>query len=238
MADVRNHRVVSHAEWLAASEKFLVKEKEFTRKRDELSRMRRELPWERVEKNYVFDGPNGKETLAALFENRSQLIVYHFMFPPEWSEGCKHCSFWADSFNGIPIHLNHRDVTFVAVSRAPFDKIEAFRKRMGWSFKWLSSFNTDFNYDFQASFGEDDLKRGTAYYNFGQLDPGMTDREGTSVFYKDEGGNIFHTYSTYARGIDLMNAAYNYLDLAPTGRDEENLSASQAWVRHHDRYDK
>lgn len=234
---IKNHPVVSHEEWLAARTAFLAKEKEFTRLRDELSRQRRALPWERVGKQYVFDGPNGRETLTELFENRSQLVVYHFMFPPDWDEGCLHCSFWADNFNGIDVHLNHRDVAFVVISRAPLAKIEPFKKRMGWSFKWVSSSSSDFNYDYQASFTPEEVETGTAFYNYVKTDPGLTDREGISVFHKDENGAVFHTYSCYARGIDMMNAAYHYLDLVPKGRDEEDLEDSQAWVRHHDRYE-
>jgi len=214
----------------------LAKEKEFTRLRDELNRERRLLPWEKVEKRYVFDGPKGKETLADLFENRSQLVVYHFMFTPEWNEGCPHCSFWADNFNDIIVHLNQRDVTMVAISRAPLAKLEAFKKRMGWSFKWLSSSDTDFNYDYQASFKADEVKAKSAFYNYRQADVGHVDREGTSVFYKAANGDIFHTYSAYARGIDMMNTAYHYLDLVPKGRDEDKLEFTQAWVRHHDKY--
>ncbi len=233
---IKNHSVVSHEEWLAARTAFLAKEKEFTRLRDELSRQRRELPWERVDKQYVFDRPNGKKTLVELFENRSQLIVYHFMFPPDWEEGCLHCSFWADNFNGIDIHLNHRDVAFIAISRAPLTKIEPFKQRMGWSFKWLSSFHSDFNFDYHASFTPEEVQAGAAFFNYAQSDPGLTDREGISVFYKDESGAVFHTYSCYARGIDMMNAAYHYLDLVPKGRDEEGHEDPQDWVRHHDRY--
>ena len=234
---IKNHRVVSHEEWLAARTAFLAKEKEFTRLRDELSRRRRELPWETVEKRYVFDGPSGEEALTELFENRSQLIVYHFMFNPEWDEGCLHCSFWADNFNGIPVHLNHRDVTFVAISRAPLAKIDAFKKRMGWSFKWVSSFRTDFNSDFQASFTPEEIRNGSAFYNYSRTDPNDEDREGVSVFHKDASGRVVHTYSAYARGIDMLNGAYHYLDLVPKGRDEEGLEGPQDWVRHHDNYE-
>ncbi|HEX9162702.1 MAG TPA: thioredoxin family protein, partial [Thermoanaerobaculia bacterium] len=233
MTDSIQHPVVSHDEWLAARTAFLKREKEFTHFRDDLSRQRRELPWERVEKSYVFDTPNGKKTLSDVFAGRSQLVVYHFMFPPEWGAGCKHCSFWADNFNGVTVHLNHRDVTFVAISRAPVEKLGAFKKRMGWSFDWLSSGNTDFNYDFGASFTQESVDRGTAVYNYG-IDPGFTDREGVSVFYKDQSGAIFHTYSCYARGIDMMNTAYHYLDVVPKGRDEDPKD-TQSWVRHHDR---
>jgi predicted dithiol-disulfide oxidoreductase (DUF899 family) len=235
-SSIKEHPVVSPDEWLSARTALLAKEKEFTRLRDELSRQRRDLPWEKVGKSYVFEGPGGKQTLAELFEERSQLVVYHFMFSPAWDEGCPHCSFWADNFNGIPIHLNHRDVTFVAVSRAPLSKIEPFKRRMGWNFKWVSSDENDFNYDYQASFTPDQVSSGAPVYNFATISPGTTDREGVSVFYKNESGTVFHTYSSYARGIDLLNTAYNYLDLVPKGRDEDGLSWTQAWVRYHDRY--
>ena len=235
-SSIKDHQVVSREEWLSARTAFLAKEKEFTRLRDELSRQRRALPWVTVDKPYVFDGPNGKETLAELFEQSSQLVVYHFMFPPEDDEGCPHCSFWADSFNGSSVHLPHRDVSFVAISRAPLSKIELFKQRMGWGFKWVSSFQSDFNFDYQASFTPEEVKSGTAFFNYVRTDPGMMDREGISVFYKDESGAIFHTYSCYARGIDMMNATYQYLDLVPKGRDEQGLEDPQAWVRYHDRY--
>jgi len=235
--DITNHLVVSHEEWLAARTAFLAQEKEFTRLRDELSQERRALPWEKVDKPYVFDGQDGQETLAALFDHRSQLIVYHFMFPPEWDEGCLHCSFWADSFNGSGVHLKHRDVSFVAISRAPLSKIEPFKQRMGWNFKWVSSFQSEFNFDYFVSFTPEQMQSGTAFYNYRTTDPGVTDREGISVFYQDANGTIFHTYSCYARGIDMMNATYQYLDLAPKGRDEEHLEDAQAWVRHHDQYE-
>ena len=234
---VGKHRVVSHKAWIEARRKFLAKEKKFTRLRDELSRQRRALPWEKVDKEYVFDGPKGRETLPELFDGRSQLIVYHFMFAPEWNEGCKHCSFWADNFNGLGIHLNHRDASFVAISRAPLAKIEAFRKRMDWSFKWVSSGQNDFNYDYQASFAPQEVESGAAFYNFSKFDVGVSDREGVSVFYRDPGGAVFHTYSSYARGIDMLNTAYHYLDLVPKGRDEDGLEFTQSWVRHHDRYE-
>jgi len=231
------HRVVSHQQWLSARQAFLAKEKEFTRLRDELSRQRRELPWEKVERPYLFDGPRGQETLPDLFGKRSQLVVYHFMFSPEWEEGCPHCSFWADNFDGIAVHLAHRDVAFVVISRAPLAKLEAFEKRMGWSFKWVSSGRTEFNHDLQVSFTPEERKDGTAVYNYAREDPGFADREGVSVFFRDEKGAVFHTYSCYARGIDLLNGAYNFLDLVPRGRDEDGLEFTQAWVRHHDRYE-
>jgi predicted dithiol-disulfide oxidoreductase (DUF899 family) len=229
-----NHTIVSHEEWLEASTEFLAKEKEFTRLRDELSAQRRELPWEEVTKSYVFEGLQGKRSLRDLFGGRSQLIVYHFMFGPDWEAGCPHCSFWADNFDPVIVHLNQRDVTMVAISRAPLAKIEAYRKRMGWSFEWLSSAGGDFNFDFQASFRPEDLAKGEVFYNFRTQAHTGSEREGASVFYKDQ-GRIFHTYSTYARGIDLMNTAYNYLDIAPKGRDEQGRS--QFWVRRRDEYE-
>jgi predicted dithiol-disulfide oxidoreductase (DUF899 family) len=231
-----DHPVVSHEQWLAARTALLAEEKAFTRQRDALSRQRRALPWERVEKAYTFDGPNGRVSLADLFGRSSQLIVYHFMYPPDWDEGCPHCSFWADSFDGADVHLRHRDTAFVAISRAPLAQIAPFQARMGWSFRWLSSFDSDFNFDYQASFTPEALASGQAYYNFGTIDPDMSDREGISVFYKDASGAISHTYSCYARGIDMVNAAYQLLDLTPKGRDEAELDDPQAWVRHHDRY--
>jgi len=234
-SEVSKHPVVSREQWMSDRKAFLAKEKEFTRLRDDLSRQRRELPWVKVEKEYVFEGPKGKEKLADLFENRSQLIVYHFMFSPEWDAGCPHCSHWADNFNGVIVHLNHRDVTMVAISRAPYSKLAAYEKRMGWSFKWLSSHDNDFNFDYHVSFTPDELKK-KALYNYTMQDPGSADREGTSVFFKDRSGNVFHTYSTYARGIDMMNVDYQYLDLVPKGRDEGDRGPY--WVRRHDEYDR
>jgi predicted dithiol-disulfide oxidoreductase (DUF899 family) len=233
---IRGHQVLSHEGWIEARRELLSREKEFTRLRDEVSRARRALPWEKVEKSYVFDGPDGPQTLSDLFRGRSQLVVYHFMFAPEWDEGCPHCSFWADSFDGTDVHLAHRDVTFVAISRAPLERIEPFRKRMGWSFRWLSSAGSDFNHDFSASFTPEEISEGRDFYNYTPAGAGMPDREGASVFARDEEGAVFHTYSCYARGIDLLNTAYNILDLVPKGRDEDGLEFTQAWVRHHDRY--
>ncbi len=233
---LKNHRVVSNEEWTTARTAFLAKEKEFSRLRDELNRQRRDLPWVKVEKPYVFDGPEGKVSLAELFENRSQLIVYHFMFDPEWDEGCKHCSFWADHFDGASIHLNHRDSTLVVISHALLPRIEAFKKRMGWKFKWVSAFHNEFNYDFHVSFTPEDLRKGTATYNYAPMRDEDSEREGLSVFYKDASGAIYHTYSTYARGIDLLNGTYNFLDLTPKGRDEDGPEGPQYWVEYHDRY--
>jgi predicted dithiol-disulfide oxidoreductase (DUF899 family) len=234
----KDHAVVSPEEWLLARTALLAMEKEFTRLRDELSRQRRELPWVRVDKAYVFDGPRGQETLSELFERRRQLVVYHFMFSPTSDEGCKHCSFWADHFDGMRVHLNHRDVTLVAISRAPLAKIESFRKRMGWSFKWVSASETTFNYDYNVSFAPGESGKGTAFYNYSKTEIGATEREeaGTSVFYKDVSGVIYHTYSCYARGIEILNGTYHCLDLVPKGRDEDGLKSPQAWVQFHDRY--
>ena len=230
------HAIVPHDEWIAARKRLLAEEKRFNRQRDELSRKRRELPWERVAKSYVFDGPKGKESLGDLFAGSSQLIVYHFMFGPDWDAGCPSCSFWADNFNGIPLHLKQRDVSFVAISRAPLPKLEAYRKRMGWSFKWLSSHGTDFNRDFQVTFTPEEMRAEKGYYNYEYRKPPASEMVGISVFHKDDSGTIFHTYSTYARGVDMLNCAYHYLDLVPKGRDEANLPYTQSWVRRHDEY--
>jgi len=233
---VEGPRVVSQAEWLAARKELLSKEKEFTRLRDELSRQRRELPWERVGKEYAFDGQNGKETLADLFGGQSQLIVYHFMFGPRWEEGCPSCSLLSDHIDGSVVHLAARDVSLVVVSRAPLPQIEAFKKRMGWRFKWVSSHGNDFNRDYHVSFTKEDLAKGQMYYNYAMQQFPSEEGPGASVFYKDGAGNIFHTYSSYGRGLDMMIGAYNWLDLAPKGRDEDGLAYTMAWVRHHDKY--
>jgi predicted dithiol-disulfide oxidoreductase (DUF899 family) len=233
---MEKHRVVSREEWLRERIALLAREKAFDRERDALARERRALPWVKVEKSYAFDGPRGKASLADLFGKRSQLAVYHFMFAPEWDAGCKHCSFWADSFNPLPVHLAHRDVSLVAVSRAPLVKIEAFKKRMGWTFPWFSSHGSEFNYDFGVSFTPEAMKSGKAIYNYTQPERNNADREGMSAFHKNARGEIFHTYSTFARGIDLLNSAYNFLDLMPKGRDEDALEFTQSWVRHHDQY--
>ncbi len=229
-------RVVPQAEWLAARKELLRKEKEFTRLRDELSRQRRELPWEKVEKQYIFEGPSGPETLADLFGDRSQLIVYHFMFGPGWKEGCPSCSLLADHFDGSVAHLAARDVRLVVVSRAPLAQIEAFKKRMDWRFKWVSSYGNNFNRDYHVSFTKDEVEKGEMYYNYTTGKFPSEEGPGTSVFYKDAAGQIFHTYSAYARGLDMMIGAYNWLDLTPKGRDEDGLAYTMAWVRHHDRY--
>lgn len=230
------HKMVSKEKWRESRKLLLAKEKEFTRLRDELSQQRRDLPWEAVSKEYVFEGRNGKQTLSELFDGRSQLVVYHFMFGPDWEAGCPHCSQWADSFNGCIVHLNQRDVTMLAISRAPYKKLAAYKKRMGWNFKWVSSFETDFNFDYHVSFTPEELANKEAFYNFTLQDPHSSEREGISVFYKDSPGSVFHTYSTYARGIDMLSVDYQYLDLVPKGRDE--AGRGPFWVRRHDEYGK
>ncbi len=234
--NVKDHKVVPAEDWLKTRKELLAKEKEFTRLRDELTQIRRDMPWEKVEKNYVFDGPRGKESLADLFDGKSQLIVYHFMFDPGWPEGCKSCSYWIDNINGIAIHLKHRDAMSVAIAHAPFETIEPFRKRMGWGIKFVSAFNMDFNYDYHVSFTPEEMKQEKVFYNFGMSKRFSSEGPGISVFYKDEKGNIFHTYSTFGRGLDMLNVAYHYMDLLPKGRDEAGLKGTQAWVRHHDKY--
>ena len=194
------------------------------------------MSWERVEKSYQLEGPRGAFSLADLFDGRSQLIVYHFMFGPDWEEACKSCSFWADNFNGIPIHLNHRDVTLTAVSRATLAKINAYKKRMGWSFPWVSSHGSEFNFDYHVSFTTEEEAAGKAYYNYAVRPIDVSDEQGISVFYKDERGEVFHTYSCHGRGIDMVNSAYQFLDLVPKGRDEDGFKFSMEWLRRHDQY--
>jgi predicted dithiol-disulfide oxidoreductase (DUF899 family) len=232
------HKIVSHDEWTAARKAYLIEEKAFSRARDALARKRRELPWERVDKRYLFDGPDGKETLADLFDGKSQLIVYHFMLGPGWEAGCPSCSYLADHFDGAVVHLAQRDVAFVVISRAPLAEIEKFKKRMGWRFKWVSSYGSDFNHDYQVSVSPQEKATSKVLYNYEIIEKFPSDeRPGASVFYKDEAGEVFHTYSTYGRGLDILIGTYNFLDLAPKGRDEEGLAHSMAWVRHHDRYE-
>jgi predicted dithiol-disulfide oxidoreductase (DUF899 family) len=230
------HPVVSRQDWLAARKTLLAKEKAFTHERDALSKQRRELPWVKVTEGYPFEGAQGKVKLADLFAGCSQLIVYHFMLGPDWEEGCPSCSFWADNFDGIPIHLAHRDVSLVAVSRAPYKKIAAYRKRMGWTFPWVSSFGSTFNSDYGVSPSPERAAAGTLEYNYAPMEF-SDEMPGVSVFYRDAGGDIFHTYSAYARGLDMLNGAYHYLDLAPKGRDEAKLEWTMAWLRRHDQYE-
>jgi predicted dithiol-disulfide oxidoreductase (DUF899 family) len=237
VSGVRNHAVVSHEAWLEARKEFLKKEKEFTKLRDQLNQQRCELPWEKVGKQYIFEGPDGTETLADLFAGKSQLLVWHFMFGPDWKEGCSHCSFWADTFNGNIVHLKQRDTTMIAISRAPLNNIEPFKKRMGWTFKWVSSADTDFNFDYQASVRPEELKAKKVFYNYREIEPFSDQLHGASAFYKDNEGDVFHTYSTYARGVDMLNGAFQYLDLTAKGRDEDwSSDHPSGWVRHHDKY--
>lgn len=226
------HRIVSAAEWLDASRALLAEEKEFTRRRDELSRRRRELPWVKVEKDYVFDAPEGKVSLADLFGGKGQLVVQHFMFGPDWNEGCPSCSFWTDNFIGIVPHLAHRDTAFVLVSRGPIDRLEVYRKRMGWPLRWVSSAHNDFNVDFGVSAppGAKEMA-----YNFGTGIEEMTEKQGFSALRRED-GEIYRTYSTYARGVDMLNGAYNLLDLTSKGRDEDGFPFPMTWVRRHDKY--
>ncbi|MFN8573014.1 MAG: DUF899 family protein [Gemmatimonadaceae bacterium] len=231
---IRDHAIVSHDDWVKARVTLLQREKAFSRARDELYRARRDLPWELMEKSYAFETPEGTQSLGDLFAGKRQLVVYHFMFAPGAKEGCKHCSFWAEHFDSLGAHLGTRDTRFVVISRAPLQTLDAFKARMGWRFPWYSSGDGDFNYDLGVSFRPEDAAQGRAVYNYAPGERG-TDREGVSVFYRDEEGKVFHTYSSYARGIDLLNTTYNVLDLTPKGRDEEP-GAAQAWVRFKDRY--
>jgi predicted dithiol-disulfide oxidoreductase (DUF899 family) len=232
------HQTVSREQWTAARQALLVQEKELTRLRDQVSAVRRELPWVKVEKNYVFDGPNGKETLADLFAGRSQLVVKHFMLGPGWEEGCVGCSFGTDHLEGALVHLEHHDVTVVMVSRAPLAEIETFRRRMGWHVKWVSSFGGDFNYDFNVSFTPEQVASGKVPYNYGLTDRAGEEMPGMSVFHKDADGQIAHTYSTYARGGEVMLSTYSVLDMTPNGRNETGPNHNLGdWVRLHDRYD-
>ena len=228
--------VVSHDEWVEARKAFLTKEKEFTRLRDEISRERQSLPWEKVEKEYVFQGPRGDVALADLFDGKSQLIVYHFMYGPDWDAGCKSCSFLADHFNPAIVHLNQRDVSMVAVSKAPLGTLDDYKKRMGWDFDWVSSFHNDFNHDFNVSFTEEELERGAVYYNYEIQGFSSTEAPGASVFFKDGDGVVYHTYSVYQRGLDMFLTAYHYLDLVPKGRDESDLPFTMEWIKRHDEY--
>ena len=231
------HQVVSPKKWLAARKALLVAEKKFTRLHDRLKARRRALPWTRVEKDYVFDGPEGRETLAELFAGQHQLIVYHFMFGPDWREGCPHCSFWADHFDGPGPHLAQRDTTFVVISRAPLKKLAAFQRRMGWKFKWVSSARNDFNFDFHVSFTPEDVRTGNICYNYAKFGMASDELPGVSTFYRDRQGAVYHTYSSFARGIEQCNTTYHLLDLTARGRDE-NPERPQDWVHYHDQYRK
>jgi predicted dithiol-disulfide oxidoreductase (DUF899 family) len=231
---MKNHTIVSQEEWLIARKELLAKEKEFTHLRDQLSAERRELPWVKVDKDYVFDGKEGEQNLTDLFGDKSQLMIYHFMLGPDWDEGCPSCSFWADNFNGIDIHLAHRDIAFLAVSRGNYEKLASYKKRMGWSFKWMSSLNSDFNYDMGVSFSAEEKENNETTYNYRKQPYFIDELQSVSVFYKNDQGEIFHTYSTYSRGIDILNGAYNYIDLAPKGRDEGD--GIMNWLHRHDQY--
>jgi predicted dithiol-disulfide oxidoreductase (DUF899 family) len=232
-------KVVSRTEWLAARKELLPKEKEFNRMRDALSAERRKLPMVKVDKTYTFEGPNGRASLLELFDGRRQLIVHHFMFDPSWTEGCRSCSYMADNYEGGLVHLLARDTSFVTISRAPVANIEAFKKRMGWKFKWLSSYGSDFNYDFHVTL---DPTKGSTEYNYEDMSKdkpgygGIGERPGMSVLLRD-GSEVFHAYSTYQRGLDMLIGTYNFLDLTPLGRQEEGLKHGMSWVHHHDKYE-
>ena len=231
---MENPKVVSHQEWLKARLELLAAEKELMRQRDALTHRRMAMPWERVEKRYVFDTLEGRRTLADLFEGRRQLLVQHFMLGPGWEQGCPSCSFMADHTDGMSVHLQHRDITLLAVSRAPLAEIERFRQRMGWQFKWVSSHGSDFNHDFHVSFTPEETK-GEVYYNYAIQPFECEELPGISVFYRDDAGEVFHTYSAYRRGVEAMMGTYSLVDLTPKGRNERD--GPMAWVRHHDRYD-
>jgi predicted dithiol-disulfide oxidoreductase (DUF899 family) len=233
-SSIANHRIVSQEQWVAERKKLLARERELTHLRDQIARERRALPWVRIDKLYTFDAPDGKRTLADLFEGRNQLMVQHFMLAPGWEQGCASCSFMADHTDAMNVHLAHRDVTFVAISRAPLAEIERFRRRMGWQFNWVSSFGSDFNRDFHVSFTAEE-EHGQVCYNYDTQPFECEEMPGISVFYRDAAGEIFHTYSTYRRGVEAMMGTYNLLDLTPKGRDERD--GPMAWVRHHDRYE-
>lgn len=238
ITEMQTPPVVSAQEWLAARKELLAQEKELTRQRDAVDAARRALPWVKVEKEYVFDGPGGKVTLAELFDGRSQLIVQHFMFGPGWKEGCVGCSFKSDHIDGALPHLEHHDVSFVSVSRAPLADIEVFRKRMGWRFRWVSSHGSDFNYDFHVSFTEAEIAARQVYYNYKTQPYESDERSGDSVFYRDESGQVYHTYSTFGRGDEMLDTAYMYLDMTPKGRNETGPQFNlMDWVKHHDGYD-
>lgn len=230
------NQIVSHQEWLERRKAFLEKEKQFTQARAALAQERQALPWEKVDKTYAFKDAEGDVSLTDLFDGRSQLVVYHFMFGPDWEQGCPSCSYLADHFEPTVIHLNQRDVTLVAISRTSTENIHAFKSRMGWTFPWVSSLDSDFNQDFHVSFSEDEAASGDVAYNYARQPFPSTEAPGVSVFYKDDDGTLFHTYSCYARGLDPFITTYQYLDLVPKGRDEDGLDHTMSWVRHHDRY--
>ena len=230
--------IVSREEWLAARKELLAREKELTRLRDELNAKRRALPWVKVDKEYVFDTPEGRKRLAELFDDRSQLIVHHFMFGPGWGAGCIGCSFTADHIEGTRVHLEHHDVSLVRISRAPLGEIEAYRKRMGWQVKWVSSHGSDFNYDHQVSFTPEEIAQGDVTYNYTTANVSIEDLSGLSVFYRNADGEIFHTYSTYGRGDELVDSTYMLLDMTPRGRNENGPHRNlMDWVKRHDEYE-
>jgi len=232
-----DHPVVSREQWLAERKQLLAREKELTRLHDQVARERRALPWVRIDKDYGFDTPEGRRPLAQLFDGRSQLLVQHFMLGPGWEQGCPSCSFMADHLDGMSIHLAHRDLALLVVSRAPLEEIERFRRRMGWRFRWVSSHGSDFNHDFGVSFTPEERARGEVAYNFAMQPFAPEEMPGISVFRRDEDGAVFHTYSTYGRGVEVMMGTYALLDLTPRGRDEQDLEQTMGWVRHHDRYE-
>ena len=232
-----NHSIVSPAEWLAARKELLAEEKRLTRQMDAVSARRRALPWVKIDKDYQFDSPKGRIPLAALFDGRSQLVIQHFMLGEGWGEGCKSCSFMADHTDGMLPHLAARDTTMLAVSHAPMAEIQAFKKRMGWKFAWVSSHGSSFNHDFHVSFTEKEVESGQVDYNYTRQEFGSTEAPGISVFHKAADGSIYHTYSVYGRGVELMMGTYRILDLTPKGRDEDNLERSMEWVRFHDSYE-
>ena len=236
-ASTADHPVVSKEPWLAARKTLLAREKELMHLQDQVARERRALPWERVEKDYVFDAPEGRRSLADLFAGCRQLLVQHFMFAPGWEQGCPSCSFMADHADGMNVHLAHRDITFVAVSRASLAEIERFRRRMGWEFGWVSSQGSDFNHDFGVSFTPEERARGEVDYNYHMTPFPNEEAPGISVFYKNDAGEVFHTYSSYGRGVEVMMGAYRLMDLTPKGRSERDVAHKMEWVRHHDRYE-
>ncbi|MCW5688122.1 MAG: DUF899 domain-containing protein [Pseudolabrys sp.] len=231
------HAIASQDQWLEARRDLLAAEKDLSRRSDQVAHLRRQLPWVRVEQDYVFEGPDGHQKLAELFDGRRQLLVQHFMLAPGWEEGCKSCSYMADHSDGMIPHLAQRDTAFVAISRAPYAEIVRFKRRMGWKFKWLSSNGSSFNYDFRVSFTPDEAAKGSQAYNYGSSPYGQEELPGVSVFFKDDNGDVFHTYSTYGRGVDVMMGTYRMLDLTPKGRDETGEATRMGWVRHHDRYE-